>query len=275
MSTFRKSVPKPAPGAGAPKGKNPFLKVVHVADILQFPAYDVNGVKMVGNLVLVEGAKVETLYLTDDTQKVSFTTEGESDAEGFLKKIEGKHPGDLLEKSEFVQNMIGEPLILIYDSGCGDSDKRVLGTPCNPMYLKAELTDDKEGLGTMFVFEQRMRDRRVPSFYSGIILTTPNVVLDSTALHVNLGNGNIYRLPAVDVADTEVTFSLFSSAHGTILSIVGGGGSEPATLSAGVNGTVTVFLKSGINWSALKDSVINLQVFSTGAGFHLYEISRT
>jgi hypothetical protein len=275
MSTFRKSVPKPAPGAGAPKGKNPFLKIVFVADILEWPLYDGNGVKMLGDIVLKDGAKIQTLYLTDDTQKISFTTEGESDAEGFLKKFEGKHPGDSLEKSEFVQNTIGQPLVLIYDSGCADTEKRVLGDACNPLYLKAELTDDKDGLGTMFVFEQRIRDRKVPGFYSGSISIAENFVATTSAVPVTTANGNIYRLPAVTVADTDVTFSSMSLAHGQILSLVGGGGAEPSTLASGVNGSVIVLLKDDTSWTALKDATISLQVFDAGAVTYLIEVART
>ena len=66
MTNFRKSVARPAPGAGAPKGKNANATVVYVDDILTFPQPDANGVLLVGNIVLKDGAKMERIYLTDE-----------------------------------------------------------------------------------------------------------------------------------------------------------------------------------------------------------------
>ena len=275
MANFRKSVPKPAPGSGAPKPKNGIVKVVYAADISVFPPSDSNGVKMEGNIALKAGAKVETLYLTDDTQKLSHSTEGDADAEGFLKKAEASHPGDSLEINEFVQNTIGEGVILFVDIECNGTGYKVLGTPCNPMYLKGELTDDKDGVKHMFNFEQRRRDRFVAKFYDGALPLTEPFMNPAFAVDYRqvVNPSGTYNLPASTVADTEVTINGADGTHNRVITLVGGGGAEPATLSDGINGPVTVHLKNGTDWVALKGAVINFRIF-TGVTYHLFEISR-
>ncbi len=272
--SFRKSVPQPLPGAGAPKPKKPMVTIVFADDILVFPMSDVNGVKMLGNIVLKDGAKMERIYETIDTQKASHTFEGDPDKEGFLKMFEGSHPGDQLEINEFIQNTIGVGMLVIYDVDCSTGLRKVLGTPCNPLYLKPEFTDDKDGVAHMLKFEQRMRDRFVAKFYEGELSIAENYVSPDFALAITDANGPVYRLPVSDVADTDITVGSVTQANKKVISIVGSGGAEPATLAGGVNGSVTVLLSDGTAWVALKDQVINLQVFDAGATIYLVELSR-
>lgn len=274
MTTFRKSVPQPAPGAGAPKPKKPNVTVVYADDVLVFPISDANGVKMLGNIVLKDGAKMERVYATIDTQKASHTFEGDPDKEGFLKMFEGSHPGDELAINEYIQNTIGVGVLVIYDVDCNTGLRKVLGTPCNPLYLKPEFTDDKDGVAHMLKFEQRMRDRFVAKFYEGELSIAENYVSPDFALAITDVNGPVYRLPVSDVADTDITVGSMTQANKKVISIVGSGGDEPATLAGGVNGSVTVLLSDGTDWVALKDAVINLQVFDAGATTYLVELSR-
>jgi hypothetical protein len=57
--------------------------------------------------------------------------------------------------------------------------------------------------------------------------------------------------------------------------LIGGGGSNPATLESGVNGPVTVLLNNDTPWAALKDSNIHFKVFVSGATKFLVEQSRS
>lgn len=275
MNAYRKSVGRPAPGAGAPKPKNSLVTVVYAEDIASFPISDENGVKTLGNIVLKTGAKMHTLYETDDSQKASHTIEGDADAEGFLKKFEGSHPGDSLEINEFVQNSIGQGMIVIYSAECGSEWKKVIGTPCNPLYLKGEFTDDKDAVKHTLNFEQRKRDRFVAKFYNGELIYQDNHVATTAALAINAANGVVYQLPPSDVADSEISFTEVALDNKKVISIIGSGGEEPSTLSNGVSGPVTVLLDTGLDWIAYKNAVINLQVFNAGGTKYLIELSRS
>jgi hypothetical protein len=269
-------VARPAPGAGAPKPKNGMVTIVYADDVLSFPQSDANGVKTTGNLVLKDGAKMYQLYMTDDSQKASHSIEGESDTEGFLKKFEGTHPGDELEASEFVQNSIGQGIIALYSRECGLNSRKLIGTPCNPLYLKGEFVDDKDGSKHTFNFEQRRRDRNVAKFYDGEVVYEENYVAATTAIDLTDANGPVVKLPAVTVVDTDVSIATLTmtNAQKKIITLIGGGGSEPETLAAVFSGPVTLILDNGTDWVALKDAVINLQVYDAGATTYLIEVSR-
>lgn len=280
MNTFRKSVPAPSQGAGAPRPKSALVTIVHAADILVFPPSDMNGVQMIGNIVLKQGAKMYRVYETDDSQKASHSIEGDADAEGFMKKFEGSHPGDGLEISEFVQNTIGQGIIIIYPTDCGSNSKKVIGTPCNPLYLKGEFMDDKDGVKHTLQFEQRRRDRFVAKFYDGTLSFGENYQSTDFSLAIQISDGYVYELPVSDVAsviqaNNEVQFLSIAINHKEIFSIVGKGGTYPAILVGAAFPTTTIVLSNGSTWTALKDSVISLQYFDSGSHKYLIEVSRT
>lgn len=274
MTNFRKSVPRPAPGAGAPKGKNGNVTVIYVDDILSFPGTDAGGVKLLGNIVLKAGAKMERIYVTDSTQKASHKYEGDPDAGGMLKVFEGSHPGDELEINEYVQNNIEVPVILVYDLDCGTNMRKVVGLPCNPMYLKPEFEDSNDAVKHTLMYEQRRRDRHVAKYYEGELLFAEAVMADPEAIALSDANGPIYTLP-VDDAGASIAIATNALDKVKVVSLVGSGGDDPSTLAGGVSGPVTVLLKDGTAWTALKDAVINLQLFDAGATTYLIELSRS
>ena len=275
MTTFRKSVPSPArAGAGAPSPKKGLVTLIHSDDVLTFPARDANGVKMVGNIVLKAGAKMLTLYMTGSTQKSTYGVEGDEDMEGFIPKFEGIHPGDEIEINEFVQNALGEGFIVIYGLGCGTNQGKVLGDPCNPLKLKPEFSDDKDGTKTTLVFEAPIKSRQIPGFYFG---TTSYAVYPETAdsdVDFLVATGNVYQLPEIGVT-AVITAASIDIAHGEIVTIIGGGGAGPFTLDKGIGGDVTFILKDGTQWVALEDATISFKVFTEGATTYLVEEART
>ncbi|QCW20051.1 hypothetical protein [Flavobacterium psychrophilum] len=278
MNMFRKSVPKPAPGAGAPKGKDQYVTIAYVADLVKeaFPRPDENGVLLQGNIIFKPGARFEKIYETDESQKASHKFEGDADAGGFLKSFVGTHPGDELAINEFVQNNIEEPVILLYPIDCNTGLRKVVGLPCNPMYLKAEFEDSKDGAKHTLTYEQRRRDRHVAKFYSGEITYLENAITPTTAIALATVSGFVYQLPAnTSGLITDISISAIDIAHKKTISIVGSGGSEPATLSGGVSGPVTILLDNGTKWIAYKNAVIHFQVFDAGAITYLKELSRS
>lgn len=272
---FRKSVPKPTNvGAGAPNPKKGDVTIVFADDILSYPERDANGVKMLGNIVLKAGAKMHKLYETPTSQKASHTIEGDEDAEQFKLKFEGMHPGDSLEINEFVQNVLGQGLIIIYGTSCGSNSKKVLGTPCNPMKLKGEFTDDKDGVKHTLNFEQYQGDSNLAGFYTGTLsFAEPFAVALATAIALTPENGGIYQLPAT-AAEADATITSLTLSHGQVVSLVGSGGAGPVVLESGASTAANVLLKDGTTWIALKDAVINLQVFLAGGTKYLIEVSR-
>jgi len=275
MTTFRKSVPAPTQvGAGAPTPKKGLVTIMHSADVLNFPVRDANGVIMLGNIVLKADAKMLQLYLTSSTQKGSHEIEGDEDMEGFILKFEGQHPGDSLEVNEYVQNSLGEGFIVIYGIGCGNSQGKVLGDPCNPMKLKGSYTDDKDGRKHIMQFEQTYKSRYLAGFYNGAITLASNYEAVTAALDLLVANGAVYQLPSLAVT-AAVTATSIDLAHNDIVTLIGGGGVAPATLDSGVAGDVTVILANDTTWTGLDKAVINLLVYKAGAVTYLIEQSRS
>ena len=87
------------------------------------------------------------------------------------QKFEGWSPGDGLELSEYVQNNLGIDMGILADN-CTDGVKRLYGTPCAPMKLKAEQTDDSSGRGITLAYEQSVGSKFVPAHYDGNVSFT-------------------------------------------------------------------------------------------------------
>lgn len=276
MTYLRKSVPRAdgvSPGSANPK--SPDVTLVYTDDILSFPERDPDGlVRLIGNIVLKPGAKMIKLYETPTSQKASHTIEGEEDMEGFQKKFEGSHPGDGLAINEFVQNTIGRGVIIIYGLSCGSNAKKVLGTPCNPMKLKGEFSDSKDGVKHTLNFEQYQSDGYVAGFYEGTLQFGSNFnVAVVTQIDLTPDNGQVYQLPATAVL-ANIDIDTVTLDHGKIVTLIGGGGAGASELTSGAKTGATVILKDDTDWVALAGAVINFKVVSAGATKYLVEESR-
>lgn len=274
MAYVKKSIVKPlggSPGAAAPKEPN--VTIVAVDDIQTWPARDDKSVNMLGNFVMKTGAKMYQVYMTPSKIKAGFESDGDEDSVTFKQKFEGEHPGNSLDIAEFVQNWTGTNCIVIYGS-CQDSFKKVIGTKCAPVQLKPSLKDDNDSRTHMLVFEQFAKSGWVPGHYTGTIaLADPFAVPVVTAVAVNSTNGYIYQLPSL-ATTAAIAFSEVSLNHGDIITLVGGGGANPATLATGVTDKKALLI-NGTTWVGLAGATINLKVFNNGGLTLLEEISRT
>lgn len=275
MTQFRKSVAKPAPGAGAPKGKNANATVVWVEDIEFFPPTNEYGVLLLGNIALKSGARMERIYMTDSTQKASHKYEGDPDAGGLMKVYEGSHPGDEIEINEFIQNSLEEPFIIITDVDCDSGMRKVYGLKCNPLYLKPEFVSDNTGIKHTLMFEQRLRDRHVAKFYQGELSFAENFeIVDPTATQLTVANGFVYEVPANTAGDV-LAITAMTIPHKKVVTLVGKGGTDPVVFNAAVFASIaTVILDNGTPWIATKGAVLNLEVFDAGTVIYLKEVSR-
>lgn len=274
-----KSVPKPQnTSAGAPTPKEPNVTLVKTRDLLAYPAPDAGGVNLLGNYVLKPGAKMLQLYLTPSKSSSGFESEGDEDAVGVKQKYEGSHPGNSVEIREFILAALGEDFVIISGT-CRDANKTVYGTKCSPMKLKPTFSENADGTMHAVVFEQYMRTDQVPYNYTGSIELEVAFNAVGAALSLLLANGTSYQLPAFAVElGTDVDVAALDLLHGTVVSVIGGGGEFPAVLGGGPTTgmpAVTVVLKEDTDWTALKDATISLEVFVAGATTYLIERSRS
>lgn len=274
MSYLKVSVPRANTGTspGAYKAKKPNVAIVDADDILTFPGRDSKGIKELGNYVLKPNARMIRVYMTPETIEASFVTEGPEDGKVFKSTFKGDHPGESLEIKEFIQNWLGRPVI-IFEENCRNNTMNTYGTDCSPMKLTTEFNSNKEGTKHILTFEQPNPVEYLPGYYTGELTFADPFVTADEEVDVLAANGNFYKLPPAAVTD-DVTVTALDLADGEIVSIVGGGGAAPYTLSSGVNGVATVILKGGAQWTALENSVINLQVVDAGATKYLLELSR-
>lgn len=261
----------PNPGSGAPKSR---LVLILADDTLSYPSRDDKGVATVGNLVPRVGGKMITVYITKSKTNTPIETDGDEDAQSFKQKVEVQVPGNSLELKEFVQNWLGKDCYAILDN-CQDDYKELFGTPCAPLQLKATRKDDNDGRNYTLMFEQFAKSAYLPGHYTGdLAFADPTAVSDNTAAALTKANGTQFKLASTSSA-TAVGVANINHDHGTILTLIGSGGTTATTLSNGTVGTnIEVLLKDGTQWSALNNAVINLRVFKAGTKTYLMELSR-
>jgi hypothetical protein len=270
----RVNVVKPqgkSPGAAAPKEPN--VTIVATDDIATWPARDLKGVNHTGNFTMKPGARMIQFYMTPSSIKAPVDSEGDEDAVAFKHKFEGEAPGNDLDLSEAVQNWVGVNCIIIHGS-CSDNYRKVQGTKCAPLQLKASLQDDKDARKWKLSFEAFVSTGYLPGHYTGTLsFADPFAIVSSTAVPVNATNGYIYQLPSLAIT-AAIAFSEVGLNHGDLITLIGGGGAGPATLATGVTDKKAL-LKDGTTWVGLAGATINLEVFVNGGLTLLIEKSRT
>ena len=268
------NVVKPAgKSAGSAAPKDPNVLILATKDIITWPARNDKGVAISGNFVLKPNPKMAYVYMTSSKIKAPYESDGDEDSVSLKHKFEGEHPGNELEINEFVQNWLGEPCIIIHGS-CADAFRKIAGTQCAPLQIKPSGQDDNDGRKHMLMFEQFAKVQFLPAHFTGALPTvSPFVVASTTAVAVNTTNGYVYQLPSLAVT-AAVAFSELSLNHGDVITLIGGGGVAPATLTTGVTDKKAL-LVNGTTWVGLAGATINLKVFNNGAITLLEEISRT
>lgn len=268
---IKKSVRKPqgtSPGAAAPKEPN--IAVYDVDDILVHPMRDSKNVLVTNNVITKPGTYPIELYMTPSKIKAAFESEGDEDAVSFKQKVEGEHPGNELEIAEFVQNWTGRNVIIILGS-CTDKFRKIYGTKCAPLQLKPALQDDNDARKHTFVFEQTAKSGFVPGHYTGVInFAQPNTIANVAAVQLTEALGAVLKVPSLDeTAEVVVIGNEFE--HGTLLTLIGQGGDEPATVNSGTT-NYSFILKS--EWLALAGANLHVEVYKAGVNTYFIEKSR-
>lgn len=267
---IRVNGPKPAGiSAGSAKTAKPKVFIALAEDILSTPMRDALGVKMVGNFTFAAGRGWQHVYMTASKQDRSWESEGEEDAISITQKFVGFHPGDELTSAEFVQQWLGQSVIIGVDF-CDGSPKRIIGTPCAPLQISPAFVANNEQTGYNMTFTAYAKTNQLPGFYYGDFAEVPPFnVVDNEALALSEANGTQYLL-ASSAAGEAIAVSTNTLPHGTMVSLIGQGGVDPAELAS----SASVLLANGTTWVALAGAVINLRVFVTGSGTTLIEESR-
>lgn len=272
---MRKSAPLPTGASpAAPIGKKPNVHIVAVADIKAYPERDAGKIKELGNYVLETAAKHSSFYMTPSELKLSFASEGNENAVGILQKIEGLHPGNNITSREFAAEWLGIPCIVFVGLCDGTNNHDVYGTECSPLTFKPSQELNNDSTNFTFMFEQFARTRALPGLYSGTLaLAAANrpAAFDLDLLPAN--ETQQYDLPVSNTALTAIDINSDELDQDTVISLVGGGGSNPATLSTGAATDATVIVKS--TWVALSDAVIHLKKIDDGTTSYYYELSRS
>lgn len=258
MYTFD-DVKRPNVGSpGAALAKDPNVTIIRTEDIVSMPFRNSKGVLMEGNFVLKPGAKPIKVYMTASKMTPSFENEGDEDAISLLHKYEGMHPGDELEINEFVANMLGVNVIVIYGT-CRDNVKKVIGTPCAPLQLRPSFAADNESTNHTLNFEAFQKTRLVPGHFKGDLPEAPVNELADENITLSVANGNLYKLPSADVT-AEAVFTNTDLETGNFVTVIGSGGADPYTVANPASGDVVVVLKDDTTWLALDDAQITFEV---------------
>ncbi|MFL9844732.1 hypothetical protein [Flavobacterium rhizosphaerae] len=261
----------PSPAGAAAKGD--IVTIIAAEDIAVWPLRDAKGVKMLGNFVLKEGARMYKFSQTTSKFNASTEVEGDEDAYTIKHKVDTEIPGDSLEVNEFLHAWMGINAIVIFDS-CQDNFKKAYGTKCAPLQLKPTGQDNNEARKKMVSFEQVAKTTLQPGHYTGALIFAEPYTAATAAFAINSANGSHYVVPALDVT-AAIAPTAMELTNGQIVTFIGSGGDDPATLTQGTAGVVEVLLASGTTWTALKNAVIHLQVFDAGDDKYLIELSRS
>ncbi len=274
MTYIKKNVARANTGTspGAYKAKKPNVTIVDNDDVLTFPDRDSKNVKQVGNYVLKPNARMIKIYMTPETIEASFEAEGPEDGKVFKQMFKGEHPGETLDIKEYIQNWLGRP-VTVFEENCRNNVINTYGTPCSPLKLNPSFTSNKEGTKHIISFEQPNPTEFLPGYYEGTLSFGDPFAVVAAVISLLIASGNTYKLKSFDATEV-LTIDAIDLEHGAIVSVIGGGGDDPATLATGVNGPVTIVTVNGTSWVALEDAVIDFRVFKAGGTTYLIEEKR-
>ncbi|WP_378186883.1 hypothetical protein ACE939_00860 [Aquimarina sp. W85] len=257
------------PGGGAPQAKSQEVVVIDLADVAIWPSRDGKGVLMVGDIQMKPGKYATIIEATASTISLPVTSEGEEDAVSFTSLPEFSHPGSSLEFDEFITNMTNRNLAIGFKIGACDGDVpyyRFYGTPCTPLSLMVEGTNNNESTSNLVKFQQFQKSRSVPGRYSGTVTfaTVNAVAADATTVDVAAGSGR-YQLQDNSIA-IGIT-DILNATTGLQYTLLGSGGTNPATIASSA---ANFILAGAVDWQGLAGTQITFEAIDQGAGDHVF-----
>ena len=276
MSFVKVNIRKKTDGAaGAPQGKDPHIVLWDWNDVKTSPTRDSNRIKLEGGYVFLDGKYAIKIEATSSSISMPRASEGEEDGVSWQALPEFSHPGSPLEIEEFFANMTNKSLGLAVRVGDCDGDEepyyKVYGSKCNPLSLLVEGQDNNEGVKDTIRFQQFRRSSTLPGrYYGNFTFDEAEVVAaDSVTPDVAAGSGE-YQLQD-NAAPTAIT-GLANAVHGGTYTLIGSGGTNPATITSGGN----FILAGAADWQGLAGARITLKAYEQEPGtFVFFEHSRS
>ena len=260
----------PSPGGAQPKGR--FITVMKLDDLAAMPVPNAKGVLREGLFQMNQGTEPLSLYNTQSFQNLGFETDGDEDAANVPKTFTVRYPGDTLEIREFVQENQDVDVIVMF-GGCNKARKTVIGTECSPMKMRANLVSDNETTHYELTFSNMNNDSNVPGFYDGPEPVAEFYEASTVALELLQANGPLVKMPSSETGES-ISVADIDHDHGSFISLVGGGGLDPAVVEEGTATGATFILKDGTSFIGLEGARLTLEVFVAGSTTYLIERSR-
>lgn len=239
-----------------------------------WPKRDENKIKMNGNIPFLQGKYVQEIYATSTSISLPKTSEGDEDMVAFTGTPEFSHPGSSLELEEFIALNTNKPLgvaFKINSCSSGTVYWKVYGSPCNPLSLIVEGTNNKDGVSDLMKFQQFKKSKDLPGRYYGTWQKSTSNVVDVDAFEIDVSNGSgEYQLS--DNSSPIIITDIINPVDGTVYTIIGSGGINPATIEASNS---KFLLKGGVDWQGLYGSKLTVKSFFDGTVYTFIEQSRT
>ncbi|MEG2063516.1 MAG: hypothetical protein RRY23_00095 [Alistipes sp.] len=182
MAYVTKSIGRPAGGAGNPTPKNPNVLLFDMEDVETYPTRTVGVTTAASGFKLKNGKKLFGVYLNPSTIEILQEPEGDADARGYKKGFKGEHPGNSVDSEDFVEFHSNKNLGA-FVLNCNDHSARLIGDPCNPLSMKVETTESKDGTKKTITLQQDIRDEFRILRYTGelpeVIGATPDPAPES------------------------------------------------------------------------------------------------
>lgn len=272
MSYVKVSVAKPGDNMGVGGNKKDKITLFDFDDVLTFPSRDSKGILIEDNITFKSGAYSIALYVTQHTIKSNPKSEGDPDNKGVIQSLTFEHPGDAQAILEFRANWLNRNIGAIVER-CSDGRKTLYGSPCAPLQMQYDHTDDKDKNATTFTLASTQKGPDQAIYSGTVTLETVTGTVAAGATTVDLENGpGEYQLTTGASSAAAIT-DCSNAVDGMVFSLLGSGGAHPSTISS----TATAFLlTNGATWTALAGAKITFKVKKDGASsFKFVEVSRT
>jgi hypothetical protein len=259
---------------GTSQSKSSEIVVIDLASVdkANWPVRDSNKIKMVGSIVSLAGKYIQEIYGTVSSISIPKSSEGDEDAVAFSANPEFSHPGSPLEVEEFIALNTNKQIALGIKIGNCDGEEsfyRIIGSPCAPLKLMVESTDDSEATKDLMKFEQVKKTIELPGRYYGTFTKATATVVAADATTVDVANGEgEYQL--TDNTTATVITNLTNAVVGKSYTLVGSGGANPATIDDDATGVLLT-----ADWQGLSGTRITLKAIKHGIVTKFIETSRS
>lgn len=171
------SVKKPGSDAGRPTGKKSYIILFRWPDVKTFEK-DQKGIR-VTKFEFQADKKPIGVYATQSTINPYAQSAGDDDARGYIHHLDFEHPGTEIEYDEMMNAIINEDLGAIV-IGCKGDDAKICGTPCAPLHVTQDNSQDNaEGNKNTVQLQSTLRTTPLGRIAKTLIPVTDNAEVNA------------------------------------------------------------------------------------------------